>query len=88
MCSRLRPYMKTHHVQTGVGHYGVFNGRKWESQIYPMVRAVIHDNEPRATRVSSSAVESHGDQISLHAMLEAEAVTKAAAAKASESSPK
>jgi poly(3-hydroxybutyrate) depolymerase len=86
MCSRLRPYMKTHHVQTGVGHYGVFNGRKWETQIYPMVRAVIHDNEPRANRVSPSSSESQSDQVTLHAMLEAEAVTKAAAAKAAESS--
>jgi poly(3-hydroxybutyrate) depolymerase len=48
LCDRLRPYLKTHHVQTGVGHYGVFNGQRWERQIYPRVRAVIHDNEPRA----------------------------------------
>ena len=27
LCSGLRPYMKTHHLQAGVGHYGVFNGR-------------------------------------------------------------
>jgi poly(3-hydroxybutyrate) depolymerase len=45
LCSRLRPYLKTHHVQTGVGHYGVFNGKRWERHIYPLVRAVIHDNE-------------------------------------------
>jgi polyhydroxyalkanoate depolymerase len=48
MCSRLRPYMKTHHVQTGVGHYGVFNGRRWENQIYPRVRAMIHENDASA----------------------------------------
>ncbi|MEF1435501.1 hypothetical protein QWU86_11810, partial [Neisseria gonorrhoeae] len=47
MCDKLRPYLKTHHVQTGVGHYGVFNGHRWERQIYPRVRAVIYDNEPR-----------------------------------------
>jgi poly(3-hydroxybutyrate) depolymerase len=51
----LRPYLKTHHVQTGVGHYGVFNGHRWERQIYPRVRAVIYDNEPRAVLVSSRA---------------------------------
>jgi poly(3-hydroxybutyrate) depolymerase len=42
-------------VQTGVGHYGVFNGHRWERQIYPRVRAVIYDNEPRAVVVSSRA---------------------------------
>jgi poly(3-hydroxybutyrate) depolymerase len=46
LCNKLRPYMKTHHVQTGVGHYGVFNGKRWERHIYPRVRAMIHDNEP------------------------------------------
>ena len=38
LCSGLRPYMKTHHLQAGVGHYGVFNGKKWENQVYPVVR--------------------------------------------------
>jgi polyhydroxyalkanoate depolymerase len=42
LCSGLRPYRKTHHVQTGVGHYGVFNGKRWENEIYPIVRGVIH----------------------------------------------
>lgn len=42
LCSGIRPYRKTHHVQTGVGHYGVFSGRKWNQQIYPRVRDHIH----------------------------------------------
>ena len=41
LCSSVRPYMKTHHVQTGVGHYGVFSGRRWNQQIYPRVREMI-----------------------------------------------
>lgn len=42
LCTGLRPYMKEHHIQVGVGHYGVFSGRKWNQQIYPRVRALIH----------------------------------------------
>jgi len=42
LCTGIRPYLKTHHIQTGVGHYGVFSGRRWNSQIYPRVREVIH----------------------------------------------
>lgn len=42
LCPGIRPYMKTHHIQTGVGHYGVFSGRKWNQQIYPRVREMIH----------------------------------------------
>jgi poly(3-hydroxybutyrate) depolymerase len=26
----------------GVGHYGVFSGRRWENEIYPLVRDFIH----------------------------------------------
>lgn len=42
LCSSIRPYLKNHHVQTGVGHYGVFSGRKWNQQIYPRVRDAIY----------------------------------------------
>lgn len=42
LCSNIRPYMKAHHMQVGVGHYGVFSGRKWDQQIYPRVRETIH----------------------------------------------
>jgi poly(3-hydroxybutyrate) depolymerase len=41
LCTSLRPYLKRHHMQPGVGHYGVFSGRKWEGQIYPLVKNVI-----------------------------------------------
>jgi polyhydroxyalkanoate depolymerase len=41
LCTSLRPYRKRHHMQAGVGHYGVFSGRTWQNQIYPMVRNVI-----------------------------------------------
>ena len=42
LCSGIRPYMKIHHVQTGVGHYGVFNGQRWSNEIYPILREVTH----------------------------------------------
>ncbi|WKW51704.1 polyhydroxyalkanoate depolymerase [Rhodomicrobium lacus] len=41
LCTGLRPHMKRHHLQAGVGHYGVFSGRRWESQVYPQVRNTI-----------------------------------------------
>jgi polyhydroxyalkanoate depolymerase len=41
LCSGVRPYLKRHHVQTGVGHYGVFSGKRWETGVYPQVRDVI-----------------------------------------------
>ena len=41
LCTSIKPFMKRHHMQTGVGHYGVFSGRKWEGQVYPLVRNLI-----------------------------------------------
>jgi polyhydroxyalkanoate depolymerase len=38
LCTGLKPHLKRHHMQTGVGHYGVFSGSRWEKQIYPIVR--------------------------------------------------
>lgn len=70
LCSGLRPYMKTHHVQTGVGHYGVFNGRRWHSHIYPLVRSTIYDHEPRARRMASPGEVEHGNQVTLRALLD------------------
>jgi len=45
LCTSLRPYRKKHYMQAGVGHYGVFAGRRWASQIYPLVRNTILSNE-------------------------------------------
>ena len=44
LCSNIRPMRKRHHLQPGVGHYGVFNGRRWETQIYPLVHNLILAN--------------------------------------------
>lgn len=41
LCSSLRPHLKRHHLQPGVGHYGVFSGSKWEKQVYPQVRNLV-----------------------------------------------
>jgi poly(3-hydroxybutyrate) depolymerase len=45
LCKSLKPYLKRHHMQAGVGHYGVFSGRRWETQVYPLVRNMILANE-------------------------------------------
>ncbi|MCE9649804.1 MAG: polyhydroxyalkanoate depolymerase [Parvibaculum sp.] len=45
LCTGIRPYKKRHHLQAGVGHYGVFSGSRWAGQIYPIVRNVILAND-------------------------------------------
>jgi poly(3-hydroxybutyrate) depolymerase len=41
LCSSLRPHLKRHYLQPGVGHYGVFSGSRWEKQVYPQVRSMV-----------------------------------------------
>jgi len=41
LCTGIFANRKRHHLQPGVGHYGVFSGRKWSTQIYPQVRNMI-----------------------------------------------
>ena len=41
LCPSLPISMRSHHLQTGVGHYGVFAGKRWQQEIYPRVRAMM-----------------------------------------------
>jgi len=56
LCTGLKPYMKRHHLQTGVGHYGVFSGRRWDGQVYPIVQNFILSMDDGAPRQRTSPV--------------------------------
>jgi len=45
LCKGIKPFRKKHYVQAGVGHYGVFSGKRWQTQIYPMVKNTILASE-------------------------------------------
>lgn len=45
LCTSLPEAMRVHHVAPKVGHYGVFNGRRWREEIYPIVRQFIRAND-------------------------------------------
>ena len=47
ICTALPESMKTHYEQKGVGHYGVFNGSKFRSEIAPRISDFILNQEPR-----------------------------------------
>jgi poly(3-hydroxybutyrate) depolymerase len=44
LCTSIPAARKRHHEQKGVGHYGIFNGRKWRQSIAPKVRDFIRAN--------------------------------------------
>jgi len=41
LCTGIPKAKKTHHLQLTVGHYGVFNGRRWQTETYPKVKGFI-----------------------------------------------
>ena len=41
LCTGLRPFERRQHLQAGVGHFGVFSGRRWQREVYPLVRTMI-----------------------------------------------
>ncbi len=50
LCTRLSADRKVHYVQKGVGHYGVFNGSRFRSEIAPRISDFIESND-RPARV-------------------------------------
>lgn len=45
LCRNLSADKKKAHLQIGVGHYGIFNGRKWRESILPIVRNFIRTHQ-------------------------------------------
>ena len=45
LCSGIPTARRVHHEQQGVGHYGIFNGRRWRDSIAPRVRDFIRQSE-------------------------------------------
>jgi poly(3-hydroxybutyrate) depolymerase len=41
LCRNLPDDMRAHYEETDVGHYGVFNGRRWRQNIAPRIKAFI-----------------------------------------------
>lgn len=42
ICSSLPDRLREHHVQAGVGHYGIFNGSIYREQIAPRMKRFMH----------------------------------------------
>ena len=50
LCTVIPDDEKVHYVQQGVGHYGVFNGTRWRTEIQPRIREFIRTIEYEAAQ--------------------------------------
>jgi polyhydroxyalkanoate depolymerase len=56
LCPNVPQEHRRHHLQPGVGHYGVFSGSRFEREIYPEIRSFITASVgPRLVAVESTA---------------------------------
>jgi poly(3-hydroxybutyrate) depolymerase len=51
----LCPDKKAYHLQTGAGHYGVFNGSRFRGEIVPRIAAFIRTQDQAASRPARAA---------------------------------
>ena len=54
LCINVPASRKTHYLQRGVGHYGVFNGSRFRKEIAPRIRDFISDAERSRVRSRES----------------------------------
>jgi poly(3-hydroxybutyrate) depolymerase len=52
LCKNLPPNKREHHLQPGVGHYGVFNGSRFRSEIAPKIRHFMTAHQHRGGLLS------------------------------------
>ncbi|MBY0564644.1 MAG: polyhydroxyalkanoate depolymerase [Hyphomonadaceae bacterium] len=50
LCSNIPDAMQRDYIQAGVGHYGVFSGRRFRTEIYPRVRSFMREFQSAASR--------------------------------------
>ena len=48
LCTSLPKKMRDHHLQEKVGHYGVFNGSRFRTNIVPRIVAFMHKHNQKA----------------------------------------
>ena len=50
LCSNLPDDLRLDHIQPGVGHYGVFNGRRFREEIAPKMKAFMAEHDARRAK--------------------------------------
>lgn len=57
LCYNLPQRKQFHHFQLKTGHYGIFNGRKWRTEIMPRIRHFIRNFDPGKDPIPQADLE-------------------------------
>lgn len=55
LCTGLSKDLRTHYMQPGVGHYGVFNGSRFRSEIQPRIADFISTHAQRRAKAAAAS---------------------------------
>ncbi|WP_024537735.1 polyhydroxyalkanoate depolymerase [Comamonas badia] len=55
LCTSIPADKRRHLTVEGAGHYGIFSGRRWREQVYPIVRQFIARNQPAVAAAAAEA---------------------------------
>jgi poly(3-hydroxybutyrate) depolymerase len=61
LCSNIPAERKMHYLQLGVGHYGVFNGSRFRSEIAPRIRDFIRSQDAANASARKNGVRRNGN---------------------------
>jgi len=61
LCTNVKPDEHYHYLQLGVGHYGVFNGTRFRTEIQPRIREMIRTIDVRRKAEAKHAVANGHD---------------------------
>lgn len=56
LCTGLAGKEQRHHEAKGAGHYGIFSGRRWREQVYPLVRSFILEHQKPQAKAAATPV--------------------------------
>lgn len=59
----LSPDRQFHHFQMDVGHYGIFNGRRWREHIMPRIRHFIRKFDKQAEPIPATDLRVSSDKV-------------------------
>lgn len=60
ICVNIPEHMRRDYIQPGVGHYGVFSGRRFQTEIYPRLRDFMRGFQSPASRGAEKRTKSKG----------------------------
>jgi poly(3-hydroxybutyrate) depolymerase len=61
ICANIPEHMRRDYIQPGVGHYGVFSGRRFRTEIYPRMRDFMRTFQGAKARASKPALKLVGE---------------------------